>query len=73
MLVVYLSDIYILLQEYFGFNNASGIPDLIGTLEVPDVPFSSISILKKYSEEDIAYKIFSRTPADDSLLDQLFR
>lgn len=58
--------------EYFGFNHASEIPDLIGTLEVPDVPFSSISILKKYGEEDMVYKMFSRTPADDSLLDQLF-
>ncbi|ONK55718.1 uncharacterized protein A4U43_C10F290 [Asparagus officinalis] len=58
--------------EYFGFKHASEIPALIGTLEVPDVPFSSISILKKYDEEDMTYKMFSRGPADDSLLDQLF-
>lgn len=58
--------------EYFGFSDASEILDLIGTLEVPDVPFSSISILKKYGEKDMAYKMFSRTPADDGLLDKLF-
>lgn len=58
--------------EYFGFNHASEIPDLIGTLEVPDIPFSSISILKKYGEEDMTYKMFSRAPPDDSLLDQIF-
>lgn len=58
--------------EYFGFNHVSEIPDLIGTLEVPNVPFSSISILKKYGEEVMTYKMFSRGPADDSLLDQLF-
>lgn len=57
---------------YFGFSHASDIPVLIGTLETPVVPFSSISILKKYSEEDMAYKMFSRAPADDNLLDLLF-
>ena len=61
------------LQEYFGFNHASEIPDLIGTLEVPSIPFSSISVLKKYGEEDMTYKMFSRAPPDDSLPDQIFR
>ncbi|XP_078179315.1 farnesylcysteine lyase [Carex rostrata] len=58
--------------KYFGLSSVEDIPDLVGTLETPDVPFSSISILKKYDEEDFAYKIFSRAKLDDSLLDQLF-
>ncbi|KAG6506762.1 hypothetical protein ZIOFF_032091 [Zingiber officinale] len=58
--------------KYFGLNIASEIPDLVGTLELPDIPFSSISILKKYNEEDISYKLFSRAPLDDDFLDILF-
>lgn len=57
---------------YFGFKDASDIPNLIGTIEIPDIPFSCISILKKYSNEDMVYKMFSRAPANESLLDQLF-
>ncbi|XP_074573665.1 farnesylcysteine lyase [Curcuma longa] len=58
--------------KYFGLNIASEIPDLVGTLELPGIPFSSISILKKYNEEDIIYKLFSRAPLDDDFLGILF-
>ncbi|CAL9076593.1 unnamed protein product [Musa textilis] len=58
--------------KYFGLNSASEIPDLVGTLELPDVPFSCISVLKKYSEEDMTYKLFSRAQLADVLLDQIF-
>ncbi|KAG1328097.1 farnesylcysteine lyase [Cocos nucifera] len=58
--------------NYFGVNSASEIPSLVGTLELPDIPFSSISVLKKYSEEDMTYKVFSRAPLEDVLLDQIF-
>ncbi|WVZ81508.1 hypothetical protein U9M48_028875 [Paspalum notatum var. saurae] len=57
---------------YFGLNSASDIPDLIGTLELPDIPFSCISVLKRYSEDDMTYKMFSRAKLDDGLLDQIF-
>jgi prenylcysteine oxidase / farnesylcysteine lyase len=60
-------------QKYFGLSSVEEIPDLVGTLETPGVPFSSVSILKKYSEGDFTYKIFSRSELDDSLLNQLFR
>ncbi|XP_043711496.1 farnesylcysteine lyase-like [Telopea speciosissima] len=57
---------------YFGLRYVSEIPKLVGTIEAPDLPFSSISILKKYSEEDMTHKIFSRKPLTDALLDQIF-
>jgi len=64
---------YLWLQGYFGVNSASNVPDLIGTLELPDIPFSYISVLKRYNEDDMAYKMFSRAKLDDGLLDQIFK
>lgn len=61
------------LQEYFGVSSALHIPELIGTMELPDIPFSCISVLKKYGEDDMAYKVFSRAKLEDGLLDQIFR
>ncbi|CAD6258921.1 unnamed protein product [Miscanthus lutarioriparius] len=61
-----------LVTGYFGVNSASNVPELIGTLELPDIPFSCISVLKRYSEDDMAYKMFSRAKLDDGLLDQIF-
>ncbi|XP_028766094.1 farnesylcysteine lyase-like [Neltuma alba] len=57
---------------YFGLSAVTEIPDLVGTVEAPDLPFSSISVLKKYDEKDATYKIFSRQPVSDSLLDTIF-
>jgi prenylcysteine oxidase / farnesylcysteine lyase len=54
MNIIYMT----LLQKYFGLGSVEDIPDLVGTLETPDVPFSCVSILKKYSEGDFTYKIF---------------
>ncbi|KAL2498518.1 Farnesylcysteine lyase [Abeliophyllum distichum] len=61
----------LLSPAYFGLNLLSDIPDLVGTKESPDVPFSSISILKQH-ENDMTYKIFSREPMTDALLDKFF-
>ncbi|KAK9110226.1 hypothetical protein Sjap_018286 [Stephania japonica] len=57
---------------YFGMNSVADIPQLIATVEIPNLPFTCISILKKYSEDDMTYKIFSRAPLQDTLLDRLF-
>ncbi|CAA0411839.1 unnamed protein product [Arabidopsis thaliana] len=57
---------------YFGMKSLSDVPALVGTLEDPLIPFSCISILRKYSKTDMTYKIFTRQPASDSLLDELF-
>ncbi|XP_027334707.1 farnesylcysteine lyase isoform X3 [Abrus precatorius] len=57
---------------YFGLKAATKIPDLVGTLEDPNLPFSSISVLKKHNEKESTYKIFSRQPMEDTLLDSIF-
>ncbi|KAH0922980.1 hypothetical protein HID58_022998 [Brassica napus] len=57
---------------YFGMKSVSDVPALVGTLEDPLIPFSCISILRKYSATDMTYKMFTRQPASDSLLDELF-
>jgi prenylcysteine oxidase/farnesylcysteine lyase len=49
------------------------IPDLVATLEDPKLPFTSISVLKVHNEEESTYKIFSRQPMADTLLDSIFR
>lgn len=59
-------------QEHFGSTSGT-IPELIGTKEDPKIPFSSISVLKEYNATDKAYKVFSRAPMSDALLDLLFR
>ncbi|EYU20569.1 hypothetical protein ABFS82_08G083700 [Erythranthe guttata] len=56
---------------YFGLKVLSDIPELVGTIESDDLPFSSISILKQH-EKDMTYKIFSREPMTDALLDDIF-
>ncbi|PON36188.1 Prenylcysteine oxidase [Parasponia andersonii] len=58
--------------EYFGLDAVSKIPELVGTIEDPDLPFSSISVLKRHDEKDMTYKIFSRKPLDDDVLDTIF-
>ncbi|XP_058227029.1 farnesylcysteine lyase [Rhododendron vialii] len=57
---------------YFGVSTGSEIPTLVGTIESHDLPFSSISVLKQHSEKDATYKIFSRKPMADALLDRIF-
>lgn len=57
---------------YFGLVAVSEIPELVGTLEDPNLPFSSISVLRKHDEKDMSYKIFSREPMADVLLDRIF-
>ncbi|XP_051126941.1 farnesylcysteine lyase isoform X3 [Andrographis paniculata] len=56
---------------YFGLNTLSEIPELVGTIESDDLPFTSISVLKEH-EKDKTYKIFSREPMLDALLDNIF-
>lgn len=60
------------MKAYFGLKRVGEIPDLVGTLENSNIPFSCISVLKKH-KEDMTYKMFSRKPLDDALLDQIFR
>ncbi|KAG8383923.1 hypothetical protein BUALT_Bualt04G0064500 [Buddleja alternifolia] len=57
--------------SYFGLDVLSDIPELVGTTESADIPFSSISVLKQH-EKDVTYKVFSREPMADALLDDIF-
>ncbi|KAJ8447172.1 hypothetical protein Cgig2_022901 [Carnegiea gigantea] len=57
---------------YFGLRTIREVPDLVGTIEDPNIPFSCISVLRKHNDDDITYKMFSRKPLDENLLDQIF-
>lgn len=59
-------------SEYFGAASHADLPTLIGTVEDPLLLFSSISVLKSYTDVDKAYKVFSRSPLTDADLDKLF-
>eukprot|EP00250_Pteridium_aquilinum_P014701 c22148_g1_i1 orf=247-1689(+) len=58
--------------DYFGMSSVWSVPSCIGTLELPDVPFSSINVLKSYGDDDKVYKIFSRAIMSEDLLNKLF-
>ncbi|CAH9116852.1 unnamed protein product [Cuscuta epithymum] len=58
--------------SYFGLRSLSDLPELVGTIETSEVPFSSISVLKRYSEHDMTYKLFSRSYMEDDLLEKIF-
>lgn len=57
---------------YFGLDGISKIPELVATIEDPDLPFTCISVLKQHDENDFTYKIFSRKPMADTVLDDIF-
>lgn len=57
---------------YFGLKAVTKIPDLVGTIEDPELPFSCIAVLKKHNEKESTYKLFSRQPMADTLLDSIF-
>lgn len=57
---------------YFSLSSGLEVPELVGTIEASDIPFSSISILKRHAEEDMTYKIFSRAAMEESLLNEIF-
>ncbi|KAJ0783775.1 putative oxidoreductase [Helianthus annuus] len=62
----------VLNPAYFGLNSVSDIPELVGTIESPELPFTCISVLKEHSADDFTYKLFSRQSLTDELLDQFF-
>ncbi|GKC45335.1 farnesylcysteine lyase [Tanacetum coccineum] len=57
---------------YFGLDAVSDIPELVGTIESPELPFTCISVLKQNNANDVTYKMFSRQSMTDALLDQIF-
>ncbi|KAI3683231.1 hypothetical protein L1987_83731 [Smallanthus sonchifolius] len=57
---------------YFGLNSVSDLPELVGTIESSELPFTCISVLKEHNADDFTYKLFSRQSLTDALLDQIF-
>ncbi|XP_071689482.1 farnesylcysteine lyase [Rutidosis leptorrhynchoides] len=57
---------------YFGLSSVSDLPELVGTIENPELPFTCISLLKEHNATDMTYKMFSRQSLTDALLDQIF-
>lgn len=62
-----------MMQKFFGLSLVSDIPELIGTMELLDIPFLCIPVPNKHIEHDITCKMFSHAKLDDTLLDQTFR
>ena len=55
---------------YFGLSSTSNLPNIISTVEVPDSPFSCISILKdNINGDEKAYKIFLALKVTQLILD----
>ena len=71
--MVFLILVFIVGKVYFGLKSVSDIPELVGTIEDPTIPFSSISVLKQHNETDMTYKVFSREEMSDALLNEIFR
>jgi len=58
-------------KSYFNALETDELPNTIGTIENPDIPFSSISVKGKGKDQFI-YKIFSRQELSEETLNSLF-
>jgi prenylcysteine oxidase/farnesylcysteine lyase len=58
--------------EYFGLARAGDLPDTVLTVEDDTIPFSSLGLVATSTDGALIYKLFSRDPVAESLLDQLF-
>jgi prenylcysteine oxidase/farnesylcysteine lyase len=58
--------------EYFGLARAGDLPDTVLTVEDDTIPFSSLGLVATSTDGALVYKLFSRDPVPESLLDQLF-
>jgi prenylcysteine oxidase/farnesylcysteine lyase len=58
--------------EYFGLARAGDLPDTVLTVEDDTIPFSSLGLVATSTDGALVYKLFSRDPVAESLLDQLF-
>jgi prenylcysteine oxidase/farnesylcysteine lyase len=58
--------------EYFGLARARDLPDAVLTVEDDAIPFSSLGLVATSRDGALIYKLFSREPVTESLLDELF-
>lgn len=57
----------------FGLPERDEVPELLLTRERPDIPFSAIGLLGPAAGDGRSiYKVFSRQPLDEALLDRIF-
>jgi prenylcysteine oxidase/farnesylcysteine lyase len=57
---------------YFGLARAEDLPDSVLTLEDDAIPFSSLGLVGAAPDGAQIYKLFSREPLAESLLDEVF-
>jgi len=57
---------------YFGLARAGDLPDAVLTVENDAIPFSSLGLVAGSPDGVPVYKLFSREPATESLLDEVF-
>jgi prenylcysteine oxidase/farnesylcysteine lyase len=57
---------------YFGLVSATDLPETVLTVEDDAVPFSSLGLVGVSPDGQKVYKLFSREPVPESLLDDLF-
>ena len=57
---------------YFGVASADALPDAVLTVEDDAVPFSSLGLVAESADGASIYKLFTRDPVPESLLDELF-
>lgn len=58
--------------DYFGLARAADLPDAVLTVEDDTIPFSSLGLVAAASDGALIYKLFSREPLAESLLDEIF-
>lgn len=58
--------------RYFGLARASDLPGTVLTVEDDAIPFSSLGRVGASDEGAPVYKLFSRSPIEESLLDEIF-
>jgi prenylcysteine oxidase/farnesylcysteine lyase len=57
---------------YFGLTSAADLPDTVLTVEDEAIAFSSLGLVGASPEGALVYKLFSREPVAESLLDEMF-
>ncbi|MCP4040003.1 MAG: FAD-dependent oxidoreductase [bacterium] len=58
--------------EYFGLVRAADLPDAVLTVENDAIPFNSLGLVGASPDGTPIYKLFSRDPVAESLLDAIF-
>jgi prenylcysteine oxidase/farnesylcysteine lyase len=58
--------------SYFGLDRVDELPDTVLTVEDDAIPFSSLGLVASAPDGALVYKLFSREPIAESLLDEAF-